>query len=92
MLSIDPSTTKDDFIRQAAGLRDAGFAAAYIFAKDITEPSEIIDLLGSAVPELLSRGHPPIPRDRLRHPSPPLNCASEPGPAPRSCPGAVRTP
>jgi alkanesulfonate monooxygenase len=52
MLAIDPSTTKDDFIREAAALREAGFAAAYVFARDITEPEKIIELLGSAVPEL----------------------------------------
>jgi hypothetical protein len=36
----------------ASGLREAGFAATYVFAKDITEPEKIIGLLGSAVPEL----------------------------------------
>jgi alkanesulfonate monooxygenase len=52
LLSMDPSTTRDGFIRQAAGLRDAGFAATYVFAKDMTEPEKITDFLGSAVPEL----------------------------------------
>jgi alkanesulfonate monooxygenase len=52
MLMIDPSTTKDDFVREAAAMREAGFVAAYVFARDITEPAKIIDLLGSAVPEL----------------------------------------
>ena len=37
MISIDPSTTRDDFVREAAGLRDAGFAATYVFVKDMTE-------------------------------------------------------
>ena len=32
--------------------RAAGFAATYVFAKDITQPEKIMDLLGSAVPEL----------------------------------------
>jgi F420-dependent oxidoreductase-like protein len=52
MLALDPSTTKDDFVREAAAMRDAGFVAAYVFARDITEPAKIIDILGSAVPEL----------------------------------------
>jgi alkanesulfonate monooxygenase len=51
-IAIDPSTTRDGFLREATGLRDAGFAATYVFAKDITEPSRITDLLGSAVPAL----------------------------------------
>ena len=52
MLSIDPSTTRDGFIRAANGMRDAGFTVAYVYAKDITDPAKIIDLLGSALPEL----------------------------------------
>ncbi|HEX3958548.1 MAG TPA: LLM class F420-dependent oxidoreductase [Trebonia sp.] len=52
MIVIDPSTTRDGFLREATGLRDAGFAATYVFAKDMTEPAKITDLLGSAVPEL----------------------------------------
>jgi alkanesulfonate monooxygenase len=52
MLAIDPSTTRDDFVREAAAMREAGFVAAYVFARDITEPEKIIELLGSAVPEL----------------------------------------
>jgi alkanesulfonate monooxygenase len=52
MIAIDPTTTRDEFLKNASGLRDAGFAATYVFAKDITQPEEIIDLLGSAIPEL----------------------------------------
>jgi alkanesulfonate monooxygenase len=52
MIIIDPSTTRDGFLRQAQAMSEAGFAAAYVAAKDITEPGQIIDLLGSAVPEL----------------------------------------
>jgi len=52
MITIDPSTTREGFLRQAAGLRDAGFAATYVFAKDMTEPGKITDLLGSVAPEL----------------------------------------
>jgi F420-dependent oxidoreductase-like protein len=52
MVSIDPTTTRDEFLKTASGLREAGFAATYVFAKDITEPEKITDLLGSAVPEL----------------------------------------
>jgi hypothetical protein len=31
---------------------ELGFTAAYIAAKDITEPARIIDLLASVLPEL----------------------------------------
>jgi F420-dependent oxidoreductase-like protein len=52
MVAIDPTTTRDGFLKTASGLREAGFAATYVFAKDITQPEKIIDFLGSAVPEL----------------------------------------
>jgi alkanesulfonate monooxygenase len=52
MVIIDPSTTREDVVRAAAGAREVGFTAAYIAAKDITEPDRIIDLLASALPEL----------------------------------------
>ena len=52
MIAVDPSTTREGFLRQATGLRDAGFAAAYVAATGITEPSKVVDLLGSAAPEL----------------------------------------
>ncbi len=52
MVAIDPTTTRDEFLKAASPLREAGFAATYVFARDITEPEKIIDLLGSAVPEL----------------------------------------
>jgi len=52
MIAIDPTTTRDEFLKAASAMRAAGFAATYVFAKDITEPEKIIDLLGSAVPEL----------------------------------------
>jgi F420-dependent oxidoreductase-like protein len=52
MVSIDASTSREEFVRAAADLRDLGFAATYVFAKDITEPAKITDFLGAAVPEL----------------------------------------
>ena len=52
MIIIDPSTTREDVVRTAAGARKVGFTTAYIAAKDITEPDRIIDLLASALPEL----------------------------------------
>lgn len=52
MVNIDPSTTREEFLRTVAPLRDQGFTVAYVVAKDITEPEKITDLLGSAVPEL----------------------------------------
>jgi F420-dependent oxidoreductase-like protein len=52
MIIIDPSTTRDDVVRAASGMRDLGFTTAYVAAKDITEPARIIDLLAAALPEL----------------------------------------
>jgi alkanesulfonate monooxygenase len=49
---VDPSTTKDDVVRTANEMSDLGFTAAYIFAREITEPDRIIDLLASALPDL----------------------------------------
>jgi alkanesulfonate monooxygenase len=48
-LPIDPSTTRDDFVKAASAMRESGFSVAYVFATDITEPARVIDLLGSAV-------------------------------------------
>jgi F420-dependent oxidoreductase-like protein len=52
MLRIDPATTKDDLVRQAAEMKDLGFTAAYVYASGITEPTAIIDLMAQALPEL----------------------------------------
>jgi alkanesulfonate monooxygenase len=52
MLSMTPSTTRDDLVRGASELRAAGFAAAYIAAREVTEPAKITDLVGSVVPEV----------------------------------------
>jgi len=49
MLSIDPLTTTDDFVKAASAMRDAGFTVAYVFTTGITEPARIIDILGPAV-------------------------------------------
>jgi alkanesulfonate monooxygenase len=52
MIGIDPSTTVGDVVRSAAGMRDLGFTAAYIYARDITEPAKIIDVLAAAKADL----------------------------------------
>jgi F420-dependent oxidoreductase-like protein len=52
MIAIDPSSTKEDVVRAATAAAELGFTATYVYAKDITEPARIIDLLGSALPEL----------------------------------------
>jgi alkanesulfonate monooxygenase len=52
MVSIDPSTTRDSFLSMMEPIREAGFTVGYVFAKDITEPERITDLLGKALPEL----------------------------------------
>jgi alkanesulfonate monooxygenase len=52
MVSIDPSTTRDQLIQALQGLGKDGFTVTYVFVKDITEPEKITDLLGSVVPEV----------------------------------------
>jgi F420-dependent oxidoreductase-like protein len=52
IFAIDPSTTVDDIVRLGTEMRELGFSAAYIFAKDITEPEQIIELLAAAIPAL----------------------------------------
>jgi len=52
MIAIDPTSTKDDVVRTATAAAELGFTATYVYAKDITDPAKIIDLLGSALPEL----------------------------------------
>lgn len=52
MIGIDPTSTKEDVVRTATAAAELGFTATYVYAKDITDPARIIDLLGSALPEL----------------------------------------
>jgi alkanesulfonate monooxygenase len=52
MFPMGPSTTKDELVRTANEMADLGFTAAYIFAREITEPDRVIELLASALPEL----------------------------------------
>jgi|SRR6185437_11690856 F420-dependent oxidoreductase-like protein len=52
MISIDPTSTKEDVVRTATAAAELGFTATYVYATGITEPARIIDLLGSALPEL----------------------------------------
>jgi len=52
MIGIDPATTAGDLVRTAAQMRDAGFTVAYVYARDITEPAKITDLLASAGADL----------------------------------------
>jgi alkanesulfonate monooxygenase len=52
MISIDPSSTRDGLLRTVSELGTAGFTVTYIFAKDITAPARIVDLLGSVVAKL----------------------------------------
>jgi alkanesulfonate monooxygenase len=52
MIAIDPTTTRDGFLRAASALGSIGFTVTYVFAKDISAPAKIVDLLGSAVAEL----------------------------------------
>ena len=52
IFAMDPATTTDDIVRTAEELRPLGFAAAYVYARDITDRASIVDRLGAAVPRL----------------------------------------
>jgi F420-dependent oxidoreductase-like protein len=52
IFAIDPSSMKDDVVRASNEMADLGFTASYIFAREFTEPEQIIELLASAMPEL----------------------------------------
>jgi alkanesulfonate monooxygenase SsuD/methylene tetrahydromethanopterin reductase-like flavin-dependent oxidoreductase (luciferase family) len=51
ILSVDASTTRDDFLASLRGMRDLGFTVAYIFGKN-TNPLATVELLASVVPEI----------------------------------------
>ncbi len=51
-MAIDPATTTDDLIRAATEARETGFTVLYVYAHDITEPSAITDMLGTALTKL----------------------------------------
>ena len=52
MFAIDPSSTVDDMVGTASGLADIGFTAAYVYAREITEPDRIIALFADALARL----------------------------------------
>ncbi|SCX19250.1 LLM class F420-dependent oxidoreductase [Mycolicibacterium fluoranthenivorans] len=52
MLTLDPGQSAYDLVRRAEELRDLGFSAAYVYARDIAEPGAVIDVLGAAVARL----------------------------------------
>jgi F420-dependent oxidoreductase-like protein len=51
ILSVDSSTTRDDFLARLREMREIGFTVAYIFGKN-PDPLATVDLLGSVVPEI----------------------------------------
>jgi F420-dependent oxidoreductase-like protein len=52
MISVDPTSTTEDVLRGATEARDAGFTVVYVYARDITEPSKVTDMLGEALTKL----------------------------------------
>jgi F420-dependent oxidoreductase-like protein len=50
MMGIDPTTKTDDVVRVAHEMRELGFTVLYVYAKGITQPNAIIDLLAAALP------------------------------------------
>ncbi len=51
MLSVDPSTTREDLLASLRGVHDIGFTVAYIFGKN-PEPLRTVELLSGVVPEI----------------------------------------
>jgi alkanesulfonate monooxygenase SsuD/methylene tetrahydromethanopterin reductase-like flavin-dependent oxidoreductase (luciferase family) len=52
IFAIDPATTADDIVATASGMAGLGFTAAYIYAREITEPDRIIALFADAAARL----------------------------------------
>ena len=52
MFPIDPSSTADDIVASASAMAEAGFTAAYVYARDITDPERIIALFAEATQRL----------------------------------------
>lgn len=51
VLAIDPSTTRDDLLRDLRRMRELGFTVAYIFGKN-PNPLATVELLATVVPEV----------------------------------------
>ncbi|MFI5931943.1 LLM class F420-dependent oxidoreductase [Actinoplanes sp. NPDC051494] len=49
---MDPATTADDIVRTGHELAGLGYTALYVYATGITDPTAIIDVMGSAVSQL----------------------------------------
>jgi F420-dependent oxidoreductase-like protein len=49
---LDPDHTADDIVTTASAMAEAGFTAAYVYARDITDPERIIALFAEAVQRL----------------------------------------
>jgi alkanesulfonate monooxygenase len=49
---LDPANTADDIVATASRMADAGFTAAYVYARDIPERERIIELFAAAAPRL----------------------------------------
>jgi F420-dependent oxidoreductase-like protein len=45
---MDPSSTVDDIVSTASAMAEAGYTAAYVYARDITEPGRIIEVFAEA--------------------------------------------
>ena len=51
ILSVEPSTTRDDLLARLRGVHDVGFTVAYIFGKN-PEPLRTVELLSEVIPEI----------------------------------------
>ncbi|WP_329129495.1 LLM class F420-dependent oxidoreductase [Streptomyces sp. NBC_01476] len=52
LLTVNPSTTREDLLTQLNAMRALGFTVTYIFGSEITDPRITIDLLASVLPDI----------------------------------------
>jgi alkanesulfonate monooxygenase len=51
-MRIDPGSTADDIVRAGVETAKLGFTAMYVYASGVTEPTAIVDLMGTAAGQL----------------------------------------
>jgi F420-dependent oxidoreductase-like protein len=54
MLTVNPTSTKDDLVERLLAQAKNGYSVAYIYSTGIDEPGKVVDLLASALPEIAS--------------------------------------
>jgi F420-dependent oxidoreductase-like protein len=52
LLTVNPSTTKEELLGQLTAMRELGFTVAYVFGAEIPDPRTTVDLLASVIPDI----------------------------------------